>query len=305
MSAVNAVNQKLAAGQKIVAGQMKKVRNAQAWAGRQLNKAQQIIRELSVSHPDAREVSQHRYKILHINPHSTFILIQHKMFSFEIKQQMFPNWKYYVFIFIILNDKAVLNSLFSFVVVGKSLFFYRNNLYSFTALYVEALYTITHKVGREDCESKENLYKYVLKILIFKIAGFSDPFTMMGVVPGKREKTEIIEAADEDNLKSPKNQLKRDSVLNRFGGSFRRKVAAKKGKFINLFFNNSNIFTDRKQSVLDAVSSLNQITGGLKGIGRFFKEVAQSARANSDDSTDDFLGCITMNLNFRIKWGLL
>lgn len=26
---------------------------------------------------------------------------------------------------------------------------------------MEALYTITHKIGKEDSESKENLYKYV------------------------------------------------------------------------------------------------------------------------------------------------
>ncbi|EYC33943.1 hypothetical protein Y032_0001g177 [Ancylostoma ceylanicum] len=142
------------------------------------------------------------------------------------------------------------------------------------ALYVEALYTITHKVGKEECESRENLYKYVrsafqgdtqlhnslmekakqnkppvvlLNVLLLEakdliakdINGFSDPFAMMGVVPGKREVPEVIEPAEEEAVKSPKNQ----------------------------------------------------------GLGRFFKEVAQSARADSDDTTDDFLGCISMNLS--------
>ncbi|RCN53545.1 C2 domain protein [Ancylostoma caninum] len=238
------------------------------------------------------------------------------------------------------------------------------------ALYVEALYTITHKVGKEECESRENLYKYVrsafqgdtqlhnslmekakqnkppvvlLNVLLLEakdliakdINGFSDPFAMMGVVPGKREVPEVIEPAEEETVKSPKNQLKRDTVLQRFGGSFRRKVG-KKGtkirsdsgtipaklikassvqkKTLNPQWNErfqfivDDVHTDRfhmdiwdhddeEQSVLDAVSSLNQITGGFKGLGRFFKEVAQSARADSDDTTDDFLGCISMNLS--------
>ncbi|ETN69046.1 hypothetical protein NECAME_01156 [Necator americanus] len=239
------------------------------------------------------------------------------------------------------------------------------------ALYVEALYTITHKVGKEECESRENLYKYVrsafqgdtqlhntlmekakqnkppvvlLNVLLLEakdliakdINGFSDPFAMMGVVPGKREIVEVTETTEEENVKSPKTMnLKKDNVLQRFGGSFRRKVGKKGAKIksdsgtipaklikassvqkktLNPKWNErfqfivDDVQTDRfhmdiwdhddeEQSVLDAVSSLNQITGGFKGLGRFFKEVAQSARADSDDTTDDFLGCISMNLS--------
>nr|CDJ90893.1 C2 calcium-dependent membrane targeting domain containing protein [Haemonchus contortus] len=195
------------------------------------------------------------------------------------------------------------------------------------ALYVEALYTIAHKVGKEECESRENLYKYVrsafqgntqlhnilmekakqnkppvvlLNVLLLEakdliakdINGFSDPFAMMGVVPGKRQVIEVIESNEEDVAKSLRSQLKRDSVLHRFGGSFRRpdggtipakliKASSVQMKTLNPQWNErfqfivDDVQTDRfhmdiwdhddeEQSVLDAVSSLNQITGGLK-----------------------------------------
>ncbi|ULT80637.1 hypothetical protein L3Y34_010887 [Caenorhabditis briggsae] len=242
------------------------------------------------------------------------------------------------------------------------------------ALYVEALYTITHKLGQGDVEeSQESLYKYVrnafqgdaalhtalmekakqnkppsvlLNILLLEakdliakdVNGFSDPFAMMGVVPGTRKENQpMTETAhpekDEQEAKSPRMlHGKKDGLMHRFGGSFRRKVN-KKGKpqdtctipaklikassvqkkTLNPKWSERFQFAvedvhrdqfhidiwdhdDEEQSVLDAVSSLNQITGGLKGIGRYFKEVTQSARANSDDCTDDFLGCINLKL---------
>ncbi|CAJ0946889.1 unnamed protein product, partial [Mesorhabditis belari] len=254
------------------------------------------------------------------------------------------------------------------------------------ALYIEALYTIHHKIGKENSDSKESLCKYVkaafqgdnqlhnqlierakqvkppvvlLNVLLLEardlvakdVNGFSDPFAMMGVVPGKRTSPQTLgPGADTENA-SPGPQTPEDShlhhlssfdgkqkdgVLQRFGGSFRRKpkkdkirgpldegqgIPAKlikassvQNKTLNPKWNEKFQFivddstTDRfhidiwdhddeEQSVLDAVSTLNQISGGLKGLGRYFKEVTQSARADSDDSTDDFLGCINLDLD--------
>ncbi|KAI6187857.1 Protein unc-13-like protein D [Aphelenchoides besseyi] len=268
-------------------------------------------------------------------------------------------------------------------------------------LYVEALYTIVHKVGNTTCIPEHQLIEYVktafqiedsrhLKLidrarkekppvvllnvhlleardLIAKdINGFSDPFTMMGVIPGRRRKesrtrnssgdktppedpsidgqpsspsavskTSIVTAPARPPSSTRRASLtqavqKHAGVLHRFGEEnwVRKKGTTSEMKGIpaklikassvqrkTLFpkwnekfqFIVEDVATDRfhldiwdhddeESSVLDAVTSLNQISG-LKGLGRYFKEVTQSARADSDDLLDDFLGSV----NLRIK----
>lgn len=53
---------------------------------------------------------------------------------------------------------------------------------------------------------------------------------------------------------------------------------------------------DDESSVFDAVSKLNEVRG-VKGLGRFFKQIAQSARSGGQD---DFLGCVNIPLQVFI-----
>ncbi|CAP23232.1 Protein CBG02069 [Caenorhabditis briggsae] len=56
MSVETVVGHKFAVGQKFMTGHVDKMRNAQAWAEKQFNKAHQFIRELSVSQADPKDI---------------------------------------------------------------------------------------------------------------------------------------------------------------------------------------------------------------------------------------------------------
>lgn len=53
---------------------------------------------------------------------------------------------------------------------------------------------------------------------------------------------------------------------------------------------------DDESCVMDAVSRLNEVRG-VRGLGRFFKQVCQSARQGSQD---DFLGSINIPISVSV-----
>ncbi|GMT36142.1 hypothetical protein PFISCL1PPCAC_27439, partial [Pristionchus fissidentatus] len=324
-----------------------------AWAGRQVARATKMIREMSITRNEEKEEEEEKAN--------------------DVKRQVQASDAFFFEKITGTNERDVVKEPETeelYTIKNLSLNGSRKEL---EALYVEALYTISHKVGKEDCESQETLFKYVrsafkgdqnlhdslllkaknvkppvvlLNVLLLEgrdlvakdVNGFSDPFAMMGVVPGKKLLT--VDSPIQSKPDSPSNTRppvspeirtpdedvsgkgKKEGVLHRFGGSFRRKINDKKDKkgkstaaelipaklikassvmkkTLNPTWNEKfqllveDISSDKfhidiwdhdddSQCVVDAVSSLNQITGGLKGIGRYFKEVAQSARADSD-----------------------
>uniref|UniRef100_A0A914DYX8 C2 domain-containing protein n=1 Tax=Acrobeloides nanus TaxID=290746 RepID=A0A914DYX8_9BILA len=199
-------------------------------------------------------------------------------------------------------------------------------------LYVETLYTIVHKIGRSSPIPETQLIKYAkdafqidgqyhqklldkamkekppivllnvhlleARDLIAKdINGFSDPFAMMGIIPDQRRISDIGEenSGDEglaEDLGTPASPKDKKTLNPKWNEKFQLFVDDVEKDMFHLDIWDHD---DEDRSVLDAVASLNQVSG-LKGIGRYFKEITQSARASDNDFVDDFLGAVTLRI---------
>ncbi|XP_018419766.1 PREDICTED: BAI1-associated protein 3 [Nanorana parkeri] len=172
-------------------------------------------------------------------------------------------------------------------------------------------------------ESKAPLYAFKVTVvqarnLLAKDAnGFSDPYCMLGIM--------IVQSAKETEEKKERKfsfRKKKDKMEKR--SSIREVLPAKyiqvtevKSNTLNPIWNENflfeidDIYTDQLHldiwdhdddvSVAEACKKLNEVSG-FKGMGRYFKQIVKSARANgtassAEDNADDFLGCLNIAIN--------
>ncbi|XP_011822318.1 PREDICTED: BAI1-associated protein 3 isoform X1 [Mandrillus leucophaeus] len=157
---------------------------------------------------------------------------------------------------------------------------------------------------------------YALKVSVIRAKnllakdpnGFSDPYCMLGILPAS------------DTTREPRAQKEQRFGFrkgSKRGGPLPAKciqVTEVKSSTLNpvwkehFLFEIEDVSTDQLHldiwdhdddvSLVEACRKLNEVIG-LKGMGRYFKQIVKSARANgtagpTEDHTDDFLGCLNI-----------
>ncbi|KAB1251795.1 BAI1-associated protein 3 [Camelus dromedarius] len=173
----------------------------------------------------------------------------------------------------------------------------------------------------EHVEAMERVKKakaptYALKVSVMRAKnllakdpnGFSDPYCMLGILPASGAPREP--GPQKEQRFSFRKGSKR-------GGPLPAKciqVTEVKSSTLNPVWNEHFLFEiedvstdqlhldiwdhDDDVSLVEACRKLNEVIG-LKGMGRYFKQIVKSARANgtagpTEDHTDDFLGCLNI-----------
>ncbi|XP_078273899.1 BAI1-associated protein 3 [Rhinoraja longicauda] len=142
--------------------------------------------------------------------------------------------------------------------------------------------------------------------------GFSDPYCMLGITQGQPAQEVEEKKGRKFSFRRKREKMEKRSSLKDVLPVKYIQVTKVKSNTLNPVWNESYVFEvddihndqlhldiwdhDDDVSVAEACKNLNQISG-LKGMGRYFKQIMKSARANGasgsqDDNIDDFLGCL-------------
>ncbi|ROL49493.1 BAI1-associated protein 3 [Anabarilius grahami] len=148
--------------------------------------------------------------------------------------------------------------------------------------------------------------------------GYSDPYCMLGILLGQSPKDTEEKKERKFSFRKRREKLEKRSSVKEVLAGRDIQVTEVKPETLNPVWNEHFVFDiddvhndllhldiwdhDDDVSVAEACKKLNEISG-FRGMGRYFKQIAKSVRANgaaasgSEENADDFLGCINIPLN--------
>ncbi|MEQ2302171.1 hypothetical protein AMECASPLE_003868 [Ameca splendens] len=148
--------------------------------------------------------------------------------------------------------------------------------------------------------------------------GYSDPYCMLGILVGQSPQETEEKKERKFSFRKRREKLEKRSSTKEVLPARCIQVTEVKPETLNpvwdehFVFEIDDVHSDRLHldiwdhdddvSVAEACKKLNEVSG-LRGMGRYFKQIAKSVRANgsassgSEENVDDFLGCINIPLN--------
>uniref|UniRef100_A0A7N8XDB1 BAI1 associated protein 3 n=1 Tax=Mastacembelus armatus TaxID=205130 RepID=A0A7N8XDB1_9TELE len=154
--------------------------------------------------------------------------------------------------------------------------------------------------------------------------GYSDPYCMLGILVGQSPRETEEKKERKFSFRKRKEKLEKRSSTKEVLPARCIQVTEVKPETLNPVWDEHFVFEiddvhndllhldiwdhDDDVSVAEACKKLNEVSG-LRGMGRYFKQIAKSVRSNgsassgSEENADDFLGCINIPLNVIITPG--
>uniref|UniRef100_A0A1A8ERF6 BAI1-associated protein 3 n=2 Tax=Nothobranchius korthausae TaxID=1143690 RepID=A0A1A8ERF6_9TELE len=148
--------------------------------------------------------------------------------------------------------------------------------------------------------------------------GYSDPYCMLGILVGQSPREPEEKKERKFSFRKRREKLEKRSSTKEVLPARCIQVTEVKPETLNPVWDEHFVFEiddvhndllhldiwdhDDDVSVAEACKKLNEVSG-LRGMGRYFKQIAKSVRANgsassgSEENADDFLGCINIPLN--------
>ncbi|XP_042361343.1 BAI1-associated protein 3 [Plectropomus leopardus] len=148
--------------------------------------------------------------------------------------------------------------------------------------------------------------------------GYSDPYCMLGILLGQSPREMEEKKERKFSFRKRREKLEKRSSTKEVLPARSIQVTEVKPETLNPVWDEHFVFEiedvhndllhldiwdhDDDVSVAEACKKLNEVSG-LRGMGRYFKQIAKSVRANgsassgSEENADDFLGCINIPLN--------